>query len=142
MASRGHALAVGLGGWQLQAFSHRHWCGPGWQSSLVNGHNNPAWTGLGLQRSSVSPSRSGWLSWMGPWTLDAFVAQAQAQDLGVVSQQASAFWFSGMRLTLKPKPWLEIGLSRGLQTGGAGRPSGAQNWVKVFAGQDLNKYPG
>ena len=107
----GSALVLGFQGWQLQAFSHQHWWGPGWQSSLVNGHNNPAWQGAGIQRSSVAESDSAWLSWMGPWNLDLFVAKAQ--DPSVVANQPSGFVFSGMRLTMKPKPWLELGVAWG-----------------------------
>lgn len=135
----GSAAVVGMAGWNVQAFAHQHWWGPAWQSSLVNGHNNPAWLGVGIQRGSVAPSESGWLSWMGPWNLDVFVAKAQ--DPVVVQQQATGLLFSGLRLTLKPQPWLEVGLSRGMQTGGAGRPSGAANFVKAFLGQELNKNP-
>ena len=135
----GSAAVLGVAGWNVQAFSQRHWWGPGWQSSLVNGHNNPSWTGVGVQRGSVAESSSAWLSWMGPWNLDVFVAKAQ--DPQVVSQQPSGFLFSGMRLTMKPQPWLELGFSRGLQTGGAGRPGGAANFVKAFLGQELNKNP-
>ena len=135
----GSAAVLAWSGWNLQAFSHRHAWGPGWQSSLVNGHNNPAWTGVGLQRGRVLPSDSDWLRWMGPWNLDVFVAKAQ--DPVVVPNQASGFLFSGMRLTLRPQPWLEVGLSRGLQTGGSGRPGGAANFVKAFLGQELNKNP-
>lgn len=135
----GSAAVLSWSGWNLQAFSHRHAWGPGWQSSLVNGHNNPAWTGVGLQRGAAAPSDSGWLSWMGPWNLDVFVAKAQ--DPLVVPNQASGFLFSGARLTLRPRPWLEIGLSRGMQTGGAGRPGGAVNFAKAFLGQELNKNP-
>jgi len=47
-----------------------------------------------------------------------------------------------MRLTMKPRPWLELGFSRGLQTGGVGRPSGAGNFVKSFFGQQVNQNPG
>lgn len=47
-----------------------------------------------------------------------------------------------MRLTLKPQPWLEVGLSRGMQAGGAGRPSGVGNLVKSFFGQQVNQNPG
>ena len=133
----GSALVLGFQGWQLQAFSHQHWWGPGWQSSLVNGHNNPAWQGAGIQRSSVAESDSAWLSWMGPWNLDLFVAKAQ--DPSVVANQPSGFVFSGMRLTMKPKPWLELGASRGLQTGGAGRPSGVRNFATAFLGQQVNQ---
>lgn len=135
----GSAAVLGMGGWNVQAFSHRQWWGPGWQSSLVSGHNNPSWTGVGIQRGSAAPSDSAWLRWMGPWNLDVFVAKGQ--DPLVTADQPQGFLFSGMRLTLKPQPWLEVGLSRGLQTGGAGRPSGVKNFVKSFFGQELNKNP-
>jgi len=131
------AAVVGWGGWNLQAFSQRYFWGPGWQNSLVNGSNNPAWTGAGLQRASAAPSASPWLAWMGPWNFDVFVAKAH--DPVVVADQPSGFLFSGMRLTLKPQPWLELGLSRGMQTAGAGRPSGVGEFVKAFLGQQTNK---
>ncbi len=133
------AAVLGLWGWNVQAFAHRNWWGPGWQSSLVNGHNAPPWMGVGLQRGSSAPSSSKWLSWMGPWSLDVFVAKAQ--DPVVTTGQASGYLFSGVRLTMKPTDWLEVGLSRGLQTGGAGRPGGLQNFVKAFLGQETNKDP-
>lgn len=133
----GSAFVLGYGGWQLQAFSQQHWWGPGWQSSLVNGHNNPAWLGLGIQRGQVVASDSPWLSWLGPWNLDFFVAKAN--DPWVVSNQPQGFLFSGMRLTMKPKPWLELGLSRGLQTSGLGRPSGVRNFANALLGQQVNQ---
>ncbi len=131
------AAVVSWQGWNLQVSSQRYFWGPGWQNSLVNGSNNPAWTGAGLQRASAAPSNSPWLAWMGPWNFDVFVAKAQ--DPTVVSQQPSGFLFSGIRLTLKPQPWLELGLSRGMQTGGAGRPGGVGEFVKAFFGQQTNK---
>jgi len=136
----GSAAVLSAWGWNLQATSQRYWWGPGWQSSLVNGSNNPAWTGVGLQRASAAPSASPWLRWMGPWNFDVFFAKAQ--DPITVANQPSGFVYSGMRLTLKPQPWLEIGLSRGLQAGGAGRPSGLTNLVKSFFGQEVNQNPG
>lgn len=123
----------------MQAFAHRNWWGPGWQSSLVNGHNAAPWMGVGLQRGTSMPSESKWLSWVGRWSLDVFVAKAQ--DHVVVPGQASGHLFSGMRLTMKPTDWLEVGLSRGLQTAGAGRPSGAKNFAKAFLGQETNQDP-
>lgn len=136
----GSAAVLGWEGWNLQAFSHRHWWGPGWQSSLINGSNNPAWNGFGIQRGSVKPSSSPWLSWMGPWNLDVFVARAQ--DPVVVSNQPQGFLYSGMRLTMRPQPWLEVGLSRGMQEAGAGRPGGVKEFVKAFFGQQTNQNPG
>jgi hypothetical protein len=131
------AAVVGWGNWQLQAFQQRYWWGVGWQSSLVNGNNQQPWLGLGLQRSTAEPSTHPWLTWMGPWNLDVFVAKAQ--DPLVVPNQAQGFWFSGARLSLRPQPWLEMGLSRGLQFGGAGRPDGLGSFAKAFFGQEVNK---
>lgn len=132
----GSAAVLGWEGWNAQAFSHRHWWGPGWQSSLINGANNPAWNGFGIQRGSVKASSSPWLSWMGPWNLDVFVARAQ--DPRVASDQPVGYLYSGMRLTMRPQPWLELGLSRGMQEAGAGRPGGATEFVKAFFGQGTN----
>ncbi len=140
MRADGSSAVLGWEGWNFQAFSRQNWWGPGWQSSMVHGHNSPAWLGAGVQRGSAAPSDSVWLSWMGPWNLDVFVAKAQ--DPRVVQNQPSGFLFSGMRLTMKPKPWLEVGLSRAMQTAGAGRPSGAGNFVKAFFGQQVNQNPG
>ena len=136
----GSAAVLGWAGWNVQAFSHKHWWGPGWQSSLVNGANTPAWNGVGIQRGTVKPSDSPWLSWMGPWNLDVFVARAQ--DPQVAARQPVGYLYSGARLTLQPQPWLEVGLSRGMQTAGAGRPSGLTNFVKAFLGQEVNQNPG
>ncbi len=124
----------------VKVFSHPHWWGVGWQSSLVNGHNIPGWTGIGLQRATVERSASAWLSWMGPWSFDAFVAQAQ--DPVVAANQAKDYLFTGMRLTMAPQPWLEIGLSRGIQFGGQGRPKGFKSYLKALAGQEVNQNPG
>ena len=133
----GSSAALGFQGWQLQAFQGQQWWGPGWQSSLVDGSNNAPWVGVGVQRSSTEPSLHAWLRWMGPWNLDVFVAKAQ--DPLVVEGQPQGFLFSGARLSMRPAPWLELGLSRGLQFGGVGRPSGAVSFVKAFFGQQVNK---
>ena len=131
------ALVVGLNGLNLQAFAHRNWWGPGWQSSMVNGSNNPAWAGVGVQRGSVMPSASPWLAWMGPWNVDLYLAKAQ--DPWVVANQPQGFLYSSMRVTLRPQPWLELGLSRALQMGGAGRPSDLKTMARAFFGQNVNK---
>jgi hypothetical protein len=133
------AAVVGWGGWQLQAFSQRFWWGPGWQSSLVNSQNAPAWNGVGIQRSSAQQSSSPWLSWLGPWTFEVFMAKAQ--DPQTLAGQAQGFMFSGTKLTFKPWTWLEVGLSRGLQVGGAGRPEGLTTYAKALLGQEVNKWP-
>lgn len=130
------AAVVQYGGVNLQAFAHQNWWGVGWQSSLINGHNIPAWMGVGLQRAEVAPSSSPWLSWLGPWSLEAFVAQAQ--DPKVVANQPEGYLYTGMRLTFRPTQWAEVGVSRAIQFGGAGRRNDLNTYVKSLLGIDTN----
>ena len=136
----GSIAILNWNGWNLQSFSQRQWWGPGWQSSLINGSNNLAWDGVGIQRSKVSSSASPWSAWLGPWNLDIFAARAR--DPRVIDEQPKGFLLSGMRLTMRPRPWLEIGLSRSFQFGGQGRPNGARDFANSFFGQKVNRDPG
>jgi hypothetical protein len=127
------AFVVESRGVNIQAFAHQNWWGPGWQSSLINGNNIPAWTGFGVQRTEVRPSHSRWFSWMGPWTGEMFFAQAQ--DPVLVPNQPEGFYFVGTRITMKPWRGVELGLTRGMQAMGRGRPSGANDLLKaMFSG--------
>ena len=130
------ALVLQLGGSNLQVFARSHWWGPGWQSSLVLGNNTPQWMGVGLQRSSTRSSRSRWLSWLGPWNLDLFLARAH--DPEVVSGQPRRFLFSAARVAFKPRRWIEIGLSRSFQLEGEGRPQGGHNYLRAWSGRGTN----
>jgi len=136
----GSSAILSWNGWNLQSFSQHQWWGPGWQSSLINGSNNLAWDGVGIQRSNVSISESPWLAWFGPWNLDFFAARAH--DPRVVAGQPKGFLYSGMRLTIRPRPWLEVGLSRSFQFGGQGRPAGAKDFSNALFGQKVNRDPG
>lgn len=135
------ALVTEISGINVQAYAHQNWWGPGWESSLINGSNIPPWMGVGIQRSEVKPSESKWLSWLGPWTFEFFVAQAQ--DPIVVANQPDGFFFIGTRMTLKPWSWVEIGLTRDIQTAGTGRPSGITDILKtVFSGGNTHTFTG
>lgn len=136
----GSAAVLSLFGWNLQATSQRYWWGPGWQSSMINGSNNPTWSGLGIQRASTAPSTNRWFAWIGPWNLDLFVAKAQ--DPMVAQEQPLGFLYSAARLTIKPDSRIEVGFSRAMQIGGKGRPSGVTTLVKSFFGQEVNQEPG
>ena len=131
----GSAIAGEWHGVQLQAWSRRGWWGPGWQNSLVLGNNAPALTGVGLQRALAGPSTSPWLSWLGPWNLEFFVAQ-----LDDVAQPARPFLI-GNRLTLRPLPGLELGLSRTAQWGGQGREQSLRSFFEALTGSGTNATP-
>ncbi len=130
----GSAAVIGLGEWNVQAFSQKFWWGPGWQNSLILSHNAPAWNGMGVQRNSVAASSSPWWRWAGPWNFEWFVAQAQ--DPWVTASQPRGFLMSGFRLTLQPQPWLEVGLSRAMQAAGSGRAGGVGPFTKALLFQN------
>ncbi|HYP33080.1 MAG TPA: capsule assembly Wzi family protein, partial [Burkholderiaceae bacterium] len=90
----------------------------GWQSALPLSNNPPPLDGIGFQRAAVLPSESPWLSWLGPWNADFFVARTEGEPLGPGSNPL----LSGLRLTARPLPLLEIGLTRMVQFGGTGHP--------------------
>jgi hypothetical protein len=123
------AVAIDVGGVLLQAWAHRNWWGPGWQSSLLLGSNAPPAVGIGLQRASVEPSRLPWLSWLGPWTYDLFVAR---------SDDAVGSTLVGTRLTLRPFSFLELALSRTAQWGGSGHSESAESFWRMLVGLDVN----
>ena len=76
------AVVVDAFGIQAQAWAHRSWWGPGWQSALPLSNNSPPLDGIGFQRAAVVPSDSPWLSWLGPWTTDFFVARTEGEPAG------------------------------------------------------------
>jgi membrane-associated phospholipid phosphatase len=128
------AVAIEVAGIQVQAWAHRSWWGPGWQSSLLLGNNAPAFSGFGFQRASASQSESPWLSWLGPWNFEVFVAQTED-----ATQPANPY-IVGQRLTLRPFSNLEIGLTRTAQWGGRGRTQSLKSFFDMLTGTGLNAH--
>jgi membrane-associated phospholipid phosphatase len=126
------AVATEALGVQLQAWTRRTWWGPGWRSSLILGNSAPALTGVSLQRAAGGVSTSPWLSWLGPWNLEAFVAQHEGD-----AEPAYA-WLVGQRLSARPWPGIELGLSRTAQWGGRGRDQSARNFMHMLVGSGTN----
>jgi membrane-associated phospholipid phosphatase len=131
------AVAVDAFGVQAQAWAHRSWWGPGWQSALPLSNNSPPLAGVGFQRSSVLPSESPWLSWLGPWNSDFFVARTEGLSPG---PGADAL-LSGWRVTARPLPLLEISLTRMVQFGGQGHPETLGSFLRAVVGAHANAPP-
>jgi membrane-associated phospholipid phosphatase len=129
------AVAVDAFGVQAQAWAHRSWWGPGWQSALPLSNNAPPLVGIGVQRASVLPSESPWLSWVGPWNLDFFLARTEGQDPRLPGSDALV---TGLRLTARPLPLLEIGLTRMAQFGGTGHAETLGSFARAVAGSHAN----
>ena len=130
------AVAVDALGLQAQVWAHRSWWGPGWQSALPLSNNAPALDGIGLQRAAAVPSESPWLSWLGPWNLDFFLARTEGDGM----QRGSRALLSGIRLTARPLPLVEVGLTRMLQFGGRGHEDqeSAGSFLKGLLGRHQN----
>jgi membrane-associated phospholipid phosphatase len=128
------AVAIDAFGIQAQAWAHRSWWGPGWQSALPLSNNAPALDGVGLQRASGLPSESPWLSWLGPWNMDFFVARTEGEPAGAGSNPL----ITGLRLTARPLPLVEIGLTRMAQFGGTGHPETLGSFARAVAGSHAN----
>jgi hypothetical protein len=129
------AVAVDAFGFQAQAWAHRSWWGPGWQSALPLSNNAPAFDGIGFQRASASQSDSPWLSWMGPWNLDFFLARTEGQLTAVPGSDSL---ISGGRLSFKPFANVELGLTRMVQFGGQGHPETLGSFARAVVGSHAN----
>ena len=128
------AVAVDLAGWQAQAWAHRSWWGPGWQSALPLSNNAPAFDGIGFQRATLRPSESPWTSWIGPWNLDFFLARANGDTTGLGSDPL----LSGLRMTARPFSHLELGLTRMAQFGGRGHAETLGSFGRAVFGAHAN----
>ena len=128
------AVAVDALGVQAQAWAHRSWWGPGWQSALPLSNNAPVLDGVGFQRAGVTPSESPWLSWLGPWNAEFFLARTEGETPG---PGADAL-LSGMRVTAKPFSHVEIGLTRMVQFGGQGYTETLGSFRRAVLGQGQN----
>jgi hypothetical protein len=126
------SVATRLGNWNLQASASQRWWGVGWQSSLVLGSNAPSMNSLGLQRASATAAESPWLAWAGPWSFEAFLGRLENHITPADPL------LMGTRLTFRPFPSLEVGLTKVTQTGGQGRPGGLKNLTRAFLGLGSN----
>ena len=128
------AVALDAFGVQAQAWAHRTWWGPGWQSALPLSNNAPPLDGVGFQRAEVVPSQSPWLSWLGPWNVDFFLAGTTGELPGKGSNPV----VTGLRMTARPFSHLEIGLTRMAQFGGDGHPETIGSFLRALVGSHAN----
>lgn len=126
----GSYISTVLGNWAFTAGSIERWWGPGWQNSLILSTNARPAPSLSLQRNHSAAFETPWLSWIGPWHLETFMARLESDRY--VSN--ALLW--GARFTFRPINHLEIGLTRTAQWGGEGRPSGFSTFIDLISGKD------
>ena len=114
------------------------WWGPGWEGSLIRGTDARPIPSLTVERVLADPFETPWLRWLGPWRATASVGQgeggATARD-GRLPVRPDTKFFAA-RLAFKPKPWLEVGLSRTAQFCGEGRECDLGTFWDMLRGRD------
>ena len=124
----GSYVAASFLGQVAYAGALNHWWGPGMDGSVNWGNAATPIPGIGLQRAQQRASSSPWLSWIGPWGYNVFAGQLQ-HDTAVPGTR-----IFNMRVFVRPLPGLELGASRFIEWGGAGRPSGLGTFWKAVTG--------
>lgn len=119
-------IAAHLGNWSLYAGAIDRWWGPGQDNTLLLSTNARPMMSAGFRRNDPKAFKSKWLSWIGPWTWDMFVA-----NMGDRRTIPDAL-IAGMRLGFEPINNFEIGFSRTLQLCGQGRPCGFNTWTNAL----------
>jgi len=133
----GSYLSQDIGNWALYAGAFDRWWGPGRESTLILSNNARPMPSVGLRRIEPKAFASKWLSWMGPWSWDMFVARMEED------RHVPHALIAGMRLTFAPMDNFEVGLSRTLQLCGEGRPCDFETWGRaLIGGGDLDNNRG
>ncbi|WP_373686269.1 capsule assembly Wzi family protein [Acinetobacter sp. YH12097] len=115
--------------WIIAGQIPTYW-GPGHDGSLIRGDVSRPVYGVTLQRADQTAFETKWLSWIGPWQYQVFAGQLD--DYKAVPDAK----LIGMRLTIQPLPYLEIGASRMLQWGGEGKLNSFSSLWEALKGND------
>lgn len=115
------------------------WWGPGHDGSLIRTDAARPMTGFLIQRADQSPFETPWLSWIGSWQYQLTAAQFKQYDPKNTK-------LIGLRMTMNPTDFFELGGSRVVMWGGDGRPNNWDSFWDAMGGKDntgdKNKDPG
>ena len=124
----GSYLAYKLGNWVISAASIEQWWGPGIDTSLIMSNNSRPLPAIAIRRNDSAAFKSPWLSWIGPWTFSAQMAQLE-NDRFVPDTK---MWSS--RAAFKPYRKIEFGVSWSYQWAGQGQPSSLDHFFRGLTG--------
>jgi hypothetical protein len=127
----GSEFTMHVGNWLLSTNLLDRWWGPGGQNSLILSNNARPVPAIMVDRAESVPFDSRWLHWIGPWRLTTFLGQMEGSRHDVPRPL-----FLGMRVEVRPRPWLELGVQRVNMFCGHGRVCGARTWWDMLVGKD------
>lgn len=122
----GSYLSQDIGNWSVYAGAFDRWWGPGRESTLILSNNARPMPSVGLRRIEPKAFKTKWLSWMGPWQWDMFVAKMEKE------RHIPNALIAGMRLSFEPIKNFDVSLSRTMQLCGDGRPCGFTTWTNAL----------
>ncbi|HSG96834.1 MAG TPA: capsule assembly Wzi family protein [Woeseiaceae bacterium] len=128
----GSLVALELGNISIAASTMDRWWGPGWDGSQILSNNARPIPSLTIDRNRTDAFKTKWLSWIGPWDF-SFIAGQMEKERVVPNTR-----FLGFRVSFKPHPAWEIGLSRTAQWCGDGRPCDWDTFWDLVFGRDNN----
>jgi hypothetical protein len=125
-------VATGLGPVEVSFGRQSLWWGQGRHGSLILTDNAQPLDMLRI--TNPSPVLLPWIfKYLGPFRFDVF--WSQLEDDRVVPHP----YFAGLRLLIKPLPWIELGGSRTVIFGGEGRPSvDFSDFITILGGKNLS----
>lgn len=120
--------AVQIGNWALYGGYVEEWFGSGHDGALLFSNSARPFPKVGIKRLSPDPIPLPVLKWLGPIRLDVFAGvlteKRDFDNTGII----------GIRVAFEPVHGLEIGLNRGLQLCGRGRPCDLKTIGKALVG--------
>jgi hypothetical protein len=127
----GSYIGVNFGNFMLSAGYMERWWGPGWDGSLILSTNARPIPSITLERNYTDPFKTRLLSWLGPWRASVAVGEMESQSIAVSNVR-----FFAARVNFKPRPWLEVGLTRTAQFCGGDRQCDLSTFFDMFSGND------
>jgi hypothetical protein len=127
----GSDISVRWGNWIFSANQMDRWWGPGRDGSLILSNNARPMPAISMDRNRSVPVDVPVLRWLGPWRFSGFLGVME-NDRSDVDRPA----FMGMRLSFKPAPIFEFGMSRTAQFCGEGRRCDLKTFGRMLIGDD------
>ncbi len=128
-APDGSYAALKLGNnWALYGGWIDSWWGAGQDGAMLFSTSARPMPRVGFRRLEPFNIDFPVLKWLGPVTFDMFAAMAREE------REHTNPAMVGMRFAFQPTPYFQIGLNRGLQLCGSGRPCDFKTWGKALIG--------
>lgn len=134
----GSYVGVNVGNFMISAGAMQRWWGPGWEGSLILGTNARPIPSLTIERNYTDAFKTPWLRWIGPWRASIAVGQAEGGTTAREGRLAVLpdVKFLAARVDFRPRPWLEIALTRSAQFCGKGRECDLGTVWDLLVGRD------